>query len=107
MKMKNQHPSVWRFILYGLMVVGFLRLLFLQPAYSLTMLGVGAVIIYLYKRPPRWLIRFSYPGSSIPPKPLKKGTKFKGRQKKYAKKRQSFRVIEGNKKGPGRNTKTQ
>ncbi|PTM58507.1 hypothetical protein [Desmospora activa] len=104
--MLSNTQKVWRVILLSLLAIGLVHLLLNRTSTVLIMLIVGGVIFYLYKRPPRWLIRFTYPKSSNGMRPpLRSSTQRK--KKKAAKKRYPFRVIDGNKKSATRIKKSQ
>ncbi|OYD09847.1 hypothetical protein [Paludifilum halophilum] len=107
--MFSTKQKFWRWIVIGLITVGLVRLLFVQTSTVILFTLVIGGIYYLYKRPPRWLIRLGYPGNAPGQFQVPKQAPSRHRKKenKYTKKRRSFRVIDGNKKNSERNTKTQ
>lgn len=102
--MMNKPKKFWQIIILGLVALGGFRLLLLQPLTVILFITVFGGIWYLYKYPPRWLLRFTSPyhnTRTIKPKPKARSQK----SNVYAKKRRSFRVIDGNKKRSAENTK--
>ncbi|SDW52718.1 hypothetical protein SAMN05444487_10440 [Marininema mesophilum] len=104
-------------VLFVLMAVGLVRILTANLFWVMGIIALVSVIAYLYKYPPRWLLRLN----NNPRR--KRVVQFRGprnvshlakktSKKKYNKRQRSFRVIQGNKKDPklrnaSRNTKTQ
>jgi hypothetical protein len=78
----------WRYLILSLAVIGIYSETMHSPVRVLIQFGVVGVVLYLYKRPPRWLIRFSSVHPFKRPRPGKKAKK-----KQYP-----FRVIDGKKK---------
>ncbi|MFC4078243.1 hypothetical protein [Salinithrix halophila] len=107
--------KIWRMVLLTLLAIGLVQMLVNRPFMVIGILAIIGAVTYLYKYPPRWLIRLSYPRNSGHPRLGEKKNKASGtpskQKKKYNKKQRAFRVIDGNKKTPGsdppQNTKTQ
>lgn len=76
----------WTILIVALIAIGLGDQLLDNPFSILFPLAIGGIIYYLYKFPPRWLLRLT---SHRPPTPRKKEAKPKKRR---------FRVIDGNKK---------
>ncbi|WP_140413556.1 hypothetical protein [Marininema halotolerans] len=105
-------------VLFVLMAVGLARILITRPFWVIGILTLVGVLAYLYKFPPRWLLRLNdsrrnrvvpFRGSA---QNITNLTAKASSKKKYNKRQRSFRVIQGNKKNtklrnPSRNTKTQ
>jgi len=83
--------KVWQYAILGLVALGFLVQLFQSPMSILIPLIIIGLVYYLYKFPPRWLLRLS---SSSRPFSFSQRHK----QKKSKRKKRPFRVIDGNKK---------
>ncbi|MGA9174550.1 MAG: hypothetical protein WBZ33_11330 [Thermoactinomyces sp.] len=79
----------WHYIILGLAGLGFLVQLIQAPFSILLPVIIIALIYFLFKTPPRWLLKFTSPHS-----PIVKKTK----NKKARKKKRPFQVIDGNKK---------
>ncbi|SRR5690606_7072 len=101
--MSRQRQHLWRILIFGLIGIGLIQILLARPSSVLIPLIIGATIYYLYRFPPKWLIRMGYPGHPV----IKQKRKRWAREHAARRRRRNFRVIDGNKKGPIRNTKTQ
>lgn len=101
--MSRHRQNIWRIIVIGLVGIGLVNLLIARPSSVLVPLIIGAVIYYLYKFPPKWLVRMGYPGHPV----VKRKRTPWSKEHAAKRRRRNFRVIDGNKKGPIRNTKTQ
>ncbi|MDR6224673.1 hypothetical protein [Desmospora profundinema] len=106
--MYSNTQKVWRLILLALVGFGFIHLMINRTSTALIMLAMIGIIFYLYKRPPQWLIRLSYPQKggagmrSRHPSPRDRKNKKTSKKKKHP-----FRVIDGNKKDTLRIKKSQ
>jgi hypothetical protein len=81
----------WNWLILGLAAIGFATQLWHSPESVLLPVAVAGIVWYLYKSPPRWLIRIA---SS--PHPAFHRRKENGKSAK--KKKRPFRVIDGKKK---------
>ncbi|PTX53905.1 hypothetical protein C8P63_12523 [Melghirimyces profundicolus] len=106
--MRSHSHRIWRTVILTLVAVGFFHFLLTRTAVVLGMIAVIGLIYYLYRRPPQWLIRMSDPRN--PPaamKPRHFSAAGSRRKKERAHKKRRFRVIEGNRKRPYKDRKTQ
>lgn len=104
--MLSNGQKVWRVILLSLIGFGLAHLLINRTSTALIMLIVVGSIFCLYKWPPRWLIRLTYPKSPNGIRPPLRSS-LKPKNKKQKKKRYPFRVIDGNKKNDTNMKKSQ
>ncbi|MBA4541299.1 MULTISPECIES: hypothetical protein [Thermoactinomyces] len=81
--------KAWHYLILGLAGLGFVVQLIRAPFSILLPVIIIALIYFLFKTPPQWLLRFT---SAHPP--LAK----KNKGKKARKKKRPFQVIDGNKK---------
>ncbi|WP_124727192.1 hypothetical protein [Staphylospora marina] len=90
----NRHSGSkwWNRLILGLLAIGLISQLFLSPGSILIPAAVVALVWYLYKFPPRWLLRIGSPGH-----PAFQTRRDHGNRQK--KKKHPFRVIDGKKKG--------
>ena len=85
--------KIWRYTVYALIGVGVLHVFGQKPGAILFPLLLVGIIYFLYKHPPRWLMRFTHPTRPYPSgKPLPRSGK------RSAKERPRLRVIEGKKR---------
>jgi uncharacterized membrane protein YeiB len=97
--MLSHSQRVWRWVLLTLVGLGLIHLLLTRTTTTLIMFTVLGLIVYLYKRPPQWLIRLSDPLSGPRGTASRMSSAHKRKQKKTPKKKKyPFRVINGNKK---------
>jgi hypothetical protein len=82
----------WHYLILSFVVIGFITQLINDPISIILPLCIIGLVYYLYKFPPRWLLRMS--SSSRPVTFRKKVNK----EQPSKKKRRPFRVIQGNKK---------
>jgi hypothetical protein len=85
--------KIWRFTIFALIGVGLLSVLRDQPGGIIFPLLLVGIIYFLYKHPPRWLMRFVFPSRPYQPKGFRPS-----KRKRTAKGRPHLRVIKG--KGP-------
>lgn len=83
----------WHYLIIALVAIGFIDRLIQSPLSIIVPLFIIGVVVYLYKFPPRWLIRMS--GTS---RPYISANRKPNKGKSLKKKKRPFRVIDGNKK---------
>lgn len=91
--MYGRRWKIWRYTIFVLIGVGLLSVFSQKPGGILFPLLLVGIIYFLYKRPPRWLMRLVYPSRPHPPR-----RPDPRHGKRTAKGRPHLRVIKG--KGP-------
>ncbi|GGA39863.1 hypothetical protein GCM10007416_11050 [Kroppenstedtia guangzhouensis] len=92
--MLSTRTKIWRSVILALVAIGLVAMLINETILFLGVLAATILIWYLYRRPPRWLIRLSHPQTASPTwgKPRASTSKSKSRERK----KRRFRVIDGN-----------
>ncbi|SEN23759.1 hypothetical protein [Lihuaxuella thermophila] len=90
--MHSSTSKGWHYLLISLVAIGFFVELFRSPLSIIIPLLIIGIVYYLYKFPPRWLLRMG----SVSRPAFPRNNKSKSKTSK--KKRRPFRVIDGNKK---------
>lgn len=104
--MLSTRQKIWRSVILILVAIGFIRLLIHYTANVLGMVAVIALIGYLYRRPPRWLIRLSHPQTTSSASFTRRKPRTSvGKSKKRERQKRRFRVIEGKGNRPFKKTK--
>ncbi|MFD1395186.1 intracellular growth attenuator family protein [Kroppenstedtia eburnea] len=89
----STRTKIWRSVILTLVAIGLIVMLITETTLFLGILAAVILIWYLYRRPPRWLIRLSHPQAASPArKPGASTRKAKLRERK----KRRFRVIDGN-----------
>lgn len=94
----------WMYLVVALIVIGLFSGLAKNPVGLLLPLAVFGTIFYLYKFPPRWLLRMVHQQPAPPKQHIRTHveTKVKKNQKRDRKRKRRkdipFKVIDGNKK---------
>ncbi len=85
--------KIWRSVILTLVAIGLVSKLITDTILFLGILAAVVLIWYLYRHPPRWLIRLSHPST---PAMARKSRATTQKEKLRERKKRRFRVINGN-----------
>jgi hypothetical protein len=84
-------PKKWHYLILCLAMIGLIKQGVEAPFSILFPLFIAGFVYYLYRFPPRWLLKLSAPSHPIAPANKRRNPSCKKRRKR------AFRVIDGNK----------